>query len=64
MPDMPMKQGGYSPKPETEVHKDQVIATGGYDKDLVDHTKVEDEAAAHGVSLTPIGGHGQGGAGH
>ena len=61
---MPHEYGAYSPKPETEVKKDQVIATGGYDKDLVDHTKVESEAAQHGVSTTPIGGHGQGGEGH
>ena len=55
---------GYSPKPETEVKKDQVIGTGGLDKSLVDVTKVESEAAANGVSLKPIGGHGQGGEGH
>lgn len=55
---------GYSPKPETNVMKDQVVATGGYDKDKVNHTKVESEAAAHGVNLEPIGGHGQGGEGH
>ena len=55
---------GYSPKPETEVKKDQVVAQGGGDKDLVDHTKVEDEAAWNGVSLVPNPGHGQGGAGH
>ena len=56
--------GSYSPKPETEIMKTQTPAVGGYDKDLVDHTKVESEADAHGVSLTPIGGHGQGGQGH
>ncbi len=55
---------GYSPKPETEVKKDQIVAQGGLNKDLVDATKVESEAAANGVSLNPIGGHGQGGAGH
>lgn len=55
---------GYSPKPETEVEKDQVVAQGGGDKDVVNHTKVESEAAWNGVSLTPIGGHGQGGEGH
>ena len=56
--------GSYSPKPETEVKKDQLIAQGGLNKDLVDATKVESEAAANGVSLKPIGGHGQGGEGH
>ena len=61
---MPDDGVGYSPKPETDVMKDQVVATGGGNKDVVDHTKVEDEAAWNGVSLDPIGGHGQGGAGH
>ena len=61
---MPHDYGAYSPKPETQVMKDQVVATGGKDKDLVDHTKVESEAADYGVSTTPIGGHGQGGGGH
>ena len=56
--------GSYSPKPETEVMKKQVIGQGGLDKDLVDATKAESEAAANGVSLKPIGGHGQGGEGH
>ena len=55
--------GSYSPKPETEVKKDQVVATGGYDKDLVDQTNVEEEAAYLGLKA-PVGGHGQGGEGH
>ena len=45
-----------------ETEKTQLVATGGMAE--VDHTKVEAEAAAHGVSLEPIGGHGQGGEGH
>ena len=56
--------GSYSPKPETEIEKTQQPSPGGGNKDVVDHTKVEDEAAWNGVNLTPIGGHGQGGAGH
>ena len=55
--------GSYSPKPESEVKKDQVVAHGGYDKDLCDHTNVEKEAAYIGLQA-PIGGHGQGGEGH
>ena len=56
--------GSYSPKPETEIKRTQTPAVGGGNKDVVDHTKVEDEAAWNGVSLKPIGGHGQGGEGH
>jgi hypothetical protein len=55
---------GYSPKPETEIKFTQSTAVGGYNKDVADHTKVESEAAALGVSLTPNPGHGQGGEGH
>ena len=56
--------GSYSPKPESDIMKTQQPSPGSYDKDLVNITKVEEEVAQHGVSLTPIGGHGQGGAGH
>lgn len=55
---------GYSPKPETEIKRTQAPAVGGYNKDVANHTKVESEAAALGVSLTPNPGHGQGGEGH
>jgi hypothetical protein len=58
------KDMGYSPKPESEIEKTQQPSPGGDDFSVTDHTKVEDEARANGVSLVPIGGHGQGGAGH
>ena len=57
---MPMSQDTTAESKETE--KTQLVATGSIDG--VDHTKVEATAAAHGVSLDPIGGHGQGGEGH
>lgn len=56
--DEPMPK--YSNPHTTE--KTQLVATGAEGR--VDQTKVEAEAAAHGVSLDPIGGHGQGGEGH
>lgn len=58
------KMGAYSPKPESDIMKTQQPSPGSYDKDLCDHTKVEEEVAYMGVSVNPIGGHGQGGAGH
>ena len=57
---MPMSQDTSTESKETE--KTQLVATGSIAG--VDHTKVEAEAAANGVSLDPIGGHGQGGEGH
>ena len=58
---MPHEYGAYSPKPETEVKKTQVPATGS--KEPRNDTDVEAEAAASGVGQR-VGGHGQGGAGH
>ncbi len=55
--------GSYSPKPETEVKKTQQPSPGGYDKDVVDHAHVDEEAKHLGLK-PPIGGHGQGGQGH
>ena len=63
MPNDMMRTGGYSPKPETEIKKTQTPAVGGYDKDMVDHAHTDEEAEYLGLK-PPIGGHGQGGAGH
>ena len=54
---------GYSPKPEGPIEKTQKPATGEHD-DGGHALHVEEEAVAHGIDLTPIGGHGQGGDGH
>ena len=51
----------YSPKPEPEIKKTQVPATGSVEPR--NDTDVEAEAAAMGLQA-PIGGHGQGGEGH
>ena len=59
--DMPTKTGAYSPKPETEVKKTQVVATGSVEPR--NDTDVEKEAAAMGAGKR-VGGHGQGGAGN
>ena len=53
---------GYSPKPETEIKFTQTPATGSVEPR--NDNKVEKEVAAMGVNVEPIGGHGQGGAGH
>ncbi len=65
---MPEGVGYDSPKPATkspseyETSKTQVVATGS--KEPRNDTDVEAEVAAMGVNVAPIGGHGQGGAGH
>ena len=61
MPHDKMRTGGYSPKPETEVHKTQTPATGSTEP-AYDSLDVEKEAKRMGI--TRVGGHGQGGAGH
>lgn len=57
---MPMKGGYNSPKPETEVKKTQVVATGSKEPRA---TVVDYEAEVIGVGKR-VPGHGQGGAGH
>ena len=63
---MPEGYGYDEPTPKYsnphKTEKTQIVATGGMAE--VDQTKVEEEAAAFGVDLNPIGGHGQGGQGH
>ena len=56
------KMGAYSPKPEGPIEKTQTPATGSVEPR--NDTDVEAEVAAMGVNTAPIGGHGQGGAGH
>ena len=64
MPHDERRMGGYgSPKPETEIKHTQQPSPGGYDKDVVAINKVDEEAKLLGLK-PPIGGHGQGGAGH
>ena len=61
MPKGKYRTGGYSPKPETEVKKTQVVAQGATEP-AYDSVDVEKEAKAMGI--TRVGGHGQGGEGH
>lgn len=52
---------GKASNPHT-TEKTQLVATGAVGS--IDQTKVEEDARINGVSLEPIGGHGQGGEGH
>ena len=61
MPYDKMRMGSYSPKPETEVKKTQVVASGSSEP-AYDSVDVEKEAQRLGITHNP--GHGQGGAAH